>query len=191
MSCLLGKRNLTTPSTLRGPAGWMNVKRLMSTGSSRPGWHRPAGRCSDAQVVPLQDARVGRRRSRRSRRRRPAADRAASSFTLMESGTPHSGCEDDVASCWRRTPPSGVSGLPTMIFAVMDDLALLEHPRHELGDVVPDVELAQVLGHPAPALHVDDQALHLGAEARAWRRGLLLAPPLRAARVRGVSMPVG
>ena len=83
----------------------------------------------------------------------------------------------------------GVSTLPTTILAEWMTLALLEDARHELRQVVLDVELAQVLRHPAPALHVDDEALHL----RAGGRGAGLSgftPPLSAERVRGVRMPV-
>ena len=67
----------------------------------------------------------------------------------------------------------------------MDDLALLEDPRHELRHVVPDVELAQVLRHPAPALHVDDQALRVRAgSGPGCRLSLLDAGVERGARAR-------
>ena len=42
-------------------------------------------------------------------------------------------------------------------------MTLLEDARHELRQVVLDMELAQVLRHPAPTFHVDDQALRLRA----------------------------
>ena len=103
----------------------------------------------------------------------PPLDRyGASSFTLMESGTPHSGWKTMVRMLAEKTAV-GVSALPTTILRRMDDLALLEDARHELRQVVLDVELAQVLRHPAPALHVDDQALRL----RAGRGGA--AEPVR------------
>ena len=49
-----------------------------------------------------------------------------------------------------------------MISSVWIDAAALDDARQELRHVVPHVELAHVGGHPAPALHVDEDALDLG-----------------------------
>jgi len=43
-----------------------------------------------------------------------------------------------------------------------DDLAALVDARHELRNVVLDVDLAHVLGQPAPALHVEHEAQSIG-----------------------------
>ena len=58
-----------------------------------------------------------------------------------------------------------------MISSVWIDLAVLDDARQELRHVVPDVELAEVVRHPAPALHVDEDALdrqHLALSGFGW-----------------------
>jgi hypothetical protein len=53
----------------------------------------------------------------------------------------------------------------------VDDLAVLDHPHHELGHVHPDVEAAHVLGHVAPALHVGEQTRGVAAGVTTWAAG--------------------
>ena len=92
--------------------------------------------------------------------------------------------EDDGAHVGREDG-GGRIGLADDDLRRVDDLALLVDPRHELREVVLDVELAQVLGHPAPALHVDDDALRVRARrGPALPLGLLDAGIERGARSR-------
>ena len=45
----------------------------------------------------------------------------------------------------------------------VDDLAVLDDAQHEFGDVDVHVEGAEVVGQPAPALHVDEDEALLAA----------------------------
>ena len=61
----------------------------------------------------------------------------------------------------------GINGLP-----------VLHDVQHERGRVVPHIDVAEVLGHPAPALHVDDQPLDvLVAAGGLGAFAVIAAPP--------------
>ena len=87
---------------------------------------------------------------------------------LMDSGTPQFG--------WKITCSMSCENIGVGVFALagddalgVNDLAVLDDAQRELGDVDPDVEVAERLRHPAPLLHVGEQLARIGRRRRGSR----------------------
>src|SRR5690349_17182467 len=76
----------------------------------------------------------------------------------------HLGGED---RCW-------IFGLSDNYLLHIDGLVVLDDAGDELRNVVPDVVRAKLGGHPAPALHIDDEKLGVALIGRLLAAGLAL-----------------
>ena len=112
-------------------------------------WIDVAPAALDAQVVESEDAR--------------AAAYQARQHVLLLDGLRHAPVrmEDHLLHVLRedRRRRVGLAGDDAL---GVNDLAVLDHAQRELGDVDPDVEVAERLRHPAPLFHVDEQLARVG-----------------------------
>ena len=79
-----------------------------------------------------------------------------------------------------------------------DDLSLVDDPGHLLGHTVPNIEIAEIVGHPPPPLHVRDEPPNVvcchvarwraaGGQQRLLQTGKLVVLGMQSAQIaRGV-----
>ena len=91
------------------------------------------------------------------------------SCRLIDSGTPQDGWKITCSRSCENTGV-GVSGLPTITRSVWMIFSVLDDAQRELGNVDPDVQIAELVRHPAPLLHVHCEP----AQARCLGSGGLL-----------------